>query len=124
MATIQEVSNFMVSCGGALVELKSESFVINYPFDNGRDQLLICYSDQERKYLTCISPFADINKVSAETVVRLGNLFGVITHGNYYALATTVPLETIDELEVRVILNGMVYMADTYEKQLSGGNDL
>jgi hypothetical protein len=122
MATMQEVANFIVKSGGHLQKMEAESFTINYPFQNGRDQILIGILNSDLQMLTVISPFAETSKISAEHVLSLGTLFGVITFGNFYALATTVPLATIDELEVGVILNGMVYLADSYEKRISGGN--
>lgn len=123
MATMQDVVSYIVNRGGKVQNVDSNSFSINYPFSNGRDQLLTGFLNTELQLLTVTSPFAKKSQVSAERVLELGVLFGVIAMGEFYWLTTTVPLATIDELEVEVILSGMVFIADTYEQKLTGGNN-
>lgn len=128
MATMQEVVNYMVNRGAQIQEVTSENFTVRIPFSNGSSQLLAgVLRGDTGELLTLISPFADKKRISANRVLEMseekGCLYGVVSFGEFYGLATTIPLATVDEIEVEIIMQGMAYLADLYEKDLTGVND-
>ena len=120
MATMDDVLRYIVNQGGVLGTKTGDTFNLKFPVGGNRYQSLLCIKHDNLELVTFATPFASKSTISAEQALKAGVIFGVMDVGNFYAFVTTVALQTLDQLEVDVILHLMVKLADELEKGTTG----
>lgn len=124
MATKNELVNFLKNQHG-MQEDEDGILTANYELEGGeRSQLALVtfdtFGDEETIYV--MSAFAQIGQVSADKVFE-ETFFPVMTAGDYYVSARTLPIANLQPEEVTFLLGVTTAHADIMEQRLGLGDN-